>query len=82
MSLFRIIQEALRNAVRHSRSERIEIALTQTGRTINARIQDWGCGFDASLHKPDHFGLEGMRERADCSAAPFGSKATREQGPA
>ena len=64
MSLFRIIQEALRNAVRHSRTDRIEIALTQTGGTISARIQDWGCGFDASVPKPDHFGLEGMRERA------------------
>jgi signal transduction histidine kinase len=65
MSLFRIIQEALRNAVRHSRTDRIEIELTQSGRTIRARIQDWGCGFDASLHKPDHFGLEGMQERAE-----------------
>ncbi len=64
MSLFRLIQEALRNAVRHSRTDRIEIALTQTGSTICARIQDWGCGFDASVPKADHFGLEGMRERA------------------
>ena len=64
MSLFRIIQEALRNSVRHSRTDRVEIALTQAGRTISARVQDWGCGFDASVHKPDHFGLEGMQERA------------------
>ena len=64
MSLFRIIQEALRNALRHSHTDRVEIALTQTGRTLCARIQDWGCGFDTSVHKPDHFGLEGMQERA------------------
>ncbi len=64
MSLFRIIQEALRNAVRHSRSDRIEIALTQAGGKISATIQDWGCGFDASVRKPDHFGLEAMQERA------------------
>ncbi len=64
MSLFRIIQEALRNAVRHSKSDRIEIALTQTGGAISATIQDWGCGFDASVPKPDHFGLEAMQERA------------------
>jgi signal transduction histidine kinase len=38
--------------------------LTQAGSTIVARVQDWGCGFDASLRKPDHFGLEGMYERA------------------
>ena len=64
MSLFRIVQEALRNAVRHSRTDRVEVALTQAGGTIVARVQDWGCGFDASLRKPDHFGLEGMHERA------------------
>ena len=64
MSLFRIIQEALRNALRHSHTDRIEIALTQTGRTLCAEIQDWGCGFDTSVPKPDHFGLESMRERA------------------
>ena len=63
-SLFRIVQEALRNAVRHSRGNRIEIALRQTGETVEARIQDWGCGFDASVQKPGHFGLEGMQERA------------------
>ena len=64
MSLFRIIQEALRNAVRHSRTDRVEVAVTQDGSTIYARIQDWGCGFDASARKADHFGLEGMHERA------------------
>ncbi len=64
MSLFRIIQEALRNAVRHSGTDRVEVALTQQDGTIFARIQDWGCGFDASNRKPDHFGLEGMHERA------------------
>jgi signal transduction histidine kinase len=64
MSLYRIIQEALRNALRHSRTNRIEISLTQKDRTVYARVQDWGCGFDPSIHKPDHFGVEGMQERA------------------
>ena len=77
MSLFRIIQEALRNAVRHSRSDRLEIALIQNGKTVEVRIQDWGCGFDASIHKPDHFGLEGMRERARL----FGGAARVESAP-
>jgi signal transduction histidine kinase len=63
-AIFRIIQEALRNSLRHSRSERIEIALRQIGSTAVATVRDWGCGFDLSQSKPDHFGLEGMRERA------------------
>jgi two-component system sensor histidine kinase DegS len=77
MSLFRIIQEALRNAVRHSRTRRIEIALTETGGTVTARIQDWGCGFDAAVRKPDHFGLEAMHERARL----FGGAARIESAP-
>ena len=64
LSLFRIVQEALRNAVRDSGSDRIEIALTQSGGTITVRIQDWGRGFDTSVPRPDHFGVEGMCERA------------------
>jgi signal transduction histidine kinase len=64
MSIFRIIQEALRNALRHSQAKRIEIALTQTPGTVVVRIQDWGCGFDPAVPKPGHFGLEGVQERA------------------
>ena len=63
-SFFRIIQEAFRNALNHSGSDRIEIALTQSDKTVVATIQDWGCGFDATADKPGHFGMEGMRERA------------------
>lgn len=64
MAIFRIVQEALRNAVFHSQSDRVEIALTQADGTIRVTVRDWGCGFDVSVHKPGHFGLEGMQERA------------------
>jgi signal transduction histidine kinase len=77
MALYRIIQEALRNAVRHSRAERIEISLTQTSETVSARVQDWGCGFDTSVRKPDHFGLEAIRERARL----FGGEARIQSAP-
>ena len=80
MAVFRIIQEALRNARRHSHSDRIEIALTQTGGTVLARIQDWGCGFDTSVVKPDHFGLEGMRERARLFGGTVTIQRCREKG--
>jgi signal transduction histidine kinase len=63
-AIFRIVQEALRNAVRHSQSDRIEITLTQNEKGVFVTVQDWGRGFDAAVPKPDHFGLEGIRERA------------------
>ena len=64
MSIFRIVQEALTNAVRHSQSGRVAIVMQQSGGTIHLRIEDWGIGFDTSAAKAGHFGLEGIRERA------------------
>ena len=64
MSIFRIVQEALTNAVRHSKSERVAVAMQQSGGTIQLRIEDWGIGFDVSAAKVGHYGLEGIRERA------------------
>lgn len=64
MSIFRIVQEALTNAVRHSKSGRVAIAMRQSGGTIQLRIEDWGIGFDTTVAKPGHYGLEGIRERA------------------
>ena len=63
-SIFRIIQEGLTNAIHHSKSERVSIAMKQTERTILVRIEDWGVGFDPAEPKSGHFGLEGIRERA------------------
>jgi signal transduction histidine kinase len=63
-SIFRIIQEALTNAIRHGKSERVAIEMTQTERTIHLRIEDWGSGFDLAAPQTGHYGLEGIRERA------------------
>ena len=54
-SLFRIIQEALRNAVRHSEADRIEIALTQANGTVEVTVRDSGRGFDPLLFAETDF---------------------------
>jgi signal transduction histidine kinase len=64
MSIFRIIQEGLTNAIRHGKSDRVSIAMKQIDRTIHLRIEDWGAGFNPAEPKAGHFGLEGIRERA------------------
>ena len=46
MSIYRIIQEGLTNAVRHSKSDRVAVELKQIDRTIHVKIEDWGGGFD------------------------------------
>jgi signal transduction histidine kinase len=65
-NLLRIGQEAVNNAVRHSQATHIRVALNFDTRSVQLIISDDGCGFDTSNQIADgHFGLIGMRERAD-----------------
>jgi len=63
-AVFRIVQEALHNAQRHSGSPTIHVALRQRGDRLELEIQDWGRGFDPQTVPPDRFGLESIRQRA------------------
>jgi signal transduction histidine kinase len=66
--LCRIASEAIRNAFRHARGNRIEVDLRYGRRTLRLRIRDDGVGMDPELLTPigraGHWGLPGMRERA------------------
>jgi beta-phosphoglucomutase len=62
-AIFRIVQESLTNAARHSRSDKISVALTQRGNHICVDVRDWGIGFDPSSVEERRFGLQGIRER-------------------
>jgi len=64
MTLYRITQEALNNAVRHARASHIMVHLQTQPHAVVLRIEDNGCGFDPQAISPDHFGLAMMRERA------------------
>lgn len=63
-ALYRIAQESLNNACRHSQSSKVRIGLTHKGERAHLEVQDWGVGFDPATSKPDCFGLVGIRERA------------------
>jgi signal transduction histidine kinase len=67
--LLRMGQEAITNAVRHGHPREISVTLTYEDTSIALRVEDNGCGFDAdakanTTETLDHFGLQGMRERA------------------
>jgi two-component system, chemotaxis family, CheB/CheR fusion protein len=63
--LFRIAQEALRNASKHSGAKRARIAVKASAIEIEVTIQDFGKGFDTSLSsKSAGLGLISMAERA------------------
>ena len=67
-NLLRIGQEAITNAVKHSAAEKIEVSLEFDARLVRLSVRDSGRGFD-SRQPPEtsggHFGLVGMRERAE-----------------
>jgi signal transduction histidine kinase len=66
--LFRIVQEACENAIRHAKAKNIALFGALTPHSINLTIEDDGTGFDtqlelSSLIANNHFGLAGMIER-------------------
>ena len=63
-TVFRIVQEALTNAIRHSQSDRVRIDLIEEERSLRIEVRDWGAGFDPERVAPDRFGLRGIRDRA------------------
>ncbi|MHC4402516.1 MAG: PAS domain-containing sensor histidine kinase [Planctomycetota bacterium] len=62
--LFRIAQESVMNACRHSHSEQVRIQLIQQGDEVRLEVRDWGIGFDPENVGQGCFGLRGIRERA------------------
>jgi len=68
--VFSIAREALTNVRKHARAQRVGLSLVRQGREVLLRIEDDGVGFDAELltrgpERWPHFGLAGMRERAE-----------------
>jgi two-component system NarL family sensor kinase len=67
--LFRIAQEAVVNAGRHSGADTVSISLRTVDSDIELRVTDNGKGFDQTdslgAPKPGHLGLASMRERAE-----------------
>jgi PAS domain S-box-containing protein len=63
-ALYRIAQESLRNAVRHSGAGRVTLALAAEAGTLLLEVSDDGHGFEASAPHPGRLGLRSMRERA------------------
>ena len=63
-----IAREALRNAVRHAKAHQIEVEVRYDRRVLRLRFRDDGAGIDSKILKeggrPGHWGLPGIRERA------------------
>jgi signal transduction histidine kinase len=63
-ALYRLIQEALTNVVKHAHARTVSILLVRRGESVTAIVEDDGQGFDPGSVRADGLGLVGMRERA------------------
>jgi signal transduction histidine kinase/ligand-binding sensor domain-containing protein len=71
---YRIVAEALTNAFRHASASKIETEVTYDSSTLRIRVRDDGVGMNKAVRSnghPGHWGLAGMRERAEAIRAQF-----------
>ena len=79
VALYRVVQEALNNVVKHAQAQHVEITLRCSreregakpgaGVRVELRISDDGRGFDPATVSPDHLGLGIIRERTQAIEA-------------
>lgn len=66
--LFRVVQEAVHNALKHAGAGHIRVRLSAAGREVRVTVEDDGRGFDPreteqAIRRGEHLGLLGIRER-------------------
>ena len=64
-AIYRIVQEALTNVVKHARAQQVSVLVTRVDGRIRAVIEDDGSGFDPTERRDGGIGLVGMRERIE-----------------
>ena len=71
ISLYRVLQEALTNIVKHAQASQVWADLTMEDRIISLTVQDNGHGFDTENIKSNGIGLTGLRERMTLAGGKF-----------
>src|SRR6185312_5094246 len=64
LAAYRIVQEAVTNALRHADARNVAIRIGSDARALAIEIVDDGRGLPQDWQRPGHFGVRGMRERA------------------
>jgi len=80
-TIYRVTQESIENIVKHSRAKNFSVHLKNDGRVTTLAIQDDGLGFDMkSDASTGHFGLVGMRERAELAGGKLKVRSEKGKG--
>ncbi len=81
INVYRIIQEAMNNVVKHAKAESIKISLLKTKESLKIECIDDGIGFDLGvLKKTKQFGLMGIKERAQALDGKLNIKSAEKRG--
>jgi two-component system, LuxR family, response regulator FixJ len=76
-AIYRVVQESLTNAVRHSQSAKVRVELVEHDGHIRVDIRDWGIGFNPAELDSGRIGLQGIQQWAHL----LGGHATIEAAP-
>lgn len=68
---YRIVQESLNNAFRHSGGRQVGISVAGTDKELSVVVEDDGRGLPGDWTRPGHYGVRGMRERARALGGDF-----------
>ena len=80
-AVFRIVQELLRNVVRHARAHHVSLSLHREGMQVRVNVADDGVGFDpAQAVTGDHFGLRLINDLVTASGAGLRLRAAAGHG--
>lgn len=63
IAIYRVVQEAVINAVRHARPTQVDVAVVCSDSTARVRVTDNGVGLPEEWSRPGHFGLRGLQQR-------------------
>lgn len=78
--LYRVAQEAITNVLYHANAKRLCVETRVNKDEIYLRVEDDGVGFNANKPHPGHWGLQGMRERAQLVGGRLEIKSKRDHG--
>jgi two-component system sensor histidine kinase UhpB len=79
-AVYRIVQEAVNNALRHARASRIAVDVQATADTVRLTVTDNGSGRPEAFEAAGHYGVAGMRERAQALGGSFALEAVAPGG--
>ena len=79
LCLFRVVQEGVRNAAKHSGADVVQVTLRSSDDAITLAIADDGCGFE-NRRSNGGLGLVSMAERVRAIGGEFGILSDRDEG--